>query len=72
MDILSRYTKGEYSSYEDFVKNFKIDIPENFNFGFDVVDAWADLKPEKRALVWCNDEGDKKTITFGELKKHRC
>ncbi len=69
MDILSRYTKGEYSSYEDFVKNFKIDIPENFNFGFDVVDAWADLKPDKRALVWCNDEGDKKTITFGELKK---
>jgi len=68
MDILSKYTKGEYTSYEDFVKNFKIDIPENFNFGFDVVDGWAAIKPDKRALVWCNDEGDEKIITFGELK----
>ena len=69
MDILSRYAKSEFSSYEDFVKNFKIDIPENFNFGFDVVDEWAKLEPEKRALVWCNDEGDAKEFTFTDIKR---
>ena len=59
MDILSKYiNRSEFASYEDFKENFKINIPEDFNFGFDVVDKWAEIEPKKRALVWCNDEGD--------------
>ena len=30
-----------FTSQEDFIKNLKIKIPENFNFGYDIVDAWA-------------------------------
>ena len=30
-----------FASQEDFIKNLKIKVPENFNFGYDVVDAWA-------------------------------
>ena len=42
MDILSKYiNRSEFDSYEDFKENFKINIPEYFNFGFDVVDKWA-------------------------------
>lgn len=59
----------EFDSYEDFKKNYKVNIPEDFNFGFDVVDAWADAEPDKRALVWCNDHNEEKTITFSEMKK---
>ena len=70
MDIVSRYISREkFESYEDFKQNFKIDIPEDFNFGFDVVDEWAEIEPDKKALVWCNDDGDTKTITFSEMKK---
>lgn len=29
-----------------FMKNFHINVPENFNFGFDVVDVLAAEKPE--------------------------
>ncbi len=36
-----------YSSQEDFIKNLKINVPENFNFGYDVVDAWAAEQPDK-------------------------
>lgn len=68
--LLNRFLpRVEFDSYEDFKKNYKVNIPEDFNFGFDVVDAWADAEPEKRALVWCNDHNEEKTITFSEIKK---
>lgn len=71
MELISRYLKREkFDSYEDFYNNFQIDIPENFNFGFDIVDEWAKVDPDRRALVWCNDEGEEKTFTFAEMKKY--
>ena len=66
--VLSRYCpRIEFDSYEDFRDNFRIDVPEDFNFGYDVVDEWARVEPDKRALVWCDDHGGEKVITFGEL-----
>ncbi len=68
--LLDRFLpRIEFDSYEDFKKNFKINVPENFNFGFDVVDAWAESEPEKKALVWCDDHGGEKTFTFTEIKR---
>ena len=67
--LLSKYvSRIDFESYEDFKENFRIIVPENFNFAFDIVDEYARICPEKRALVWCNDEGDEKIITFGEMK----
>lgn len=60
--------KEEFSSYEDFMQGFKVKVPENFNFGYDVVDAWAKAVPEKEALLWTNDKGDVKHVTYGALK----
>ncbi len=60
--------KEEFSSYEDFMQGFKVKVPENFNFGYDVVDAWAKAVPEKEALLWANDKGDVKHVTYGALK----
>lgn len=33
-------SQTSFTTQEDFIKNFKINVPENFNFGYDVVDAW--------------------------------
>lgn len=69
--IINKYCpRTEFSSYEDFCENFKINTPENFNFGYDVIDEWARVEPEKLALVWTNDEGDMKSYTFSDVKKH--
>ena len=69
--MLERFVTGtEFSSYEDFLKNFRITIPENFNFGFDVIDEYARVTPNKRALVWCNDRGDSRIFTFGEISEY--
>ncbi len=68
--ILKKYCpRIEFESYEDFFENFRIEVPEAFNFGFDVVDEWARVEPNKRALVWCNDHGEERTFTFTDLSK---
>ena len=43
--------------------------PENFNFGYDVVDAIAARTPGKRAMVWCNTEGEERTFTFEDIRR---
>ncbi len=59
----------EFSSYEDFKDNFKIIVPEHFNFGYDVVDAWAEEQPNKVALCWTNDKGEHIDFTFADMKR---
>lgn len=59
-----------FESLEDFQKNFKIKVPENFNFGYDIVDAWAETNPQKRALCWTNDKGEYRSFTFADIKRH--
>lgn len=68
--ILKKYCpRIEFDSYEDFFENFRINIPEAFNFGFDVVDEWARVEPGKRALLWCDDHGEEKTFTFADISR---
>ncbi len=68
--ILRKYCpRIDFDSYEDFYENFKIDVPEAFNFGFDVVDEWAAVEPEKKALLWCNDEGEERCFTFTDISR---
>ncbi|MCL1858959.1 MAG: AMP-binding protein [Oscillospiraceae bacterium] len=62
--------KTKFDSYDDFIKNYKINIPEDFNFGFDIVDVYANENPDKKALVWCNDYGEEKIFSFAEIKKY--
>lgn len=68
--LLHRFLpRTEFDSYEDFKANYKVNIPEDFNFGFDVVDAWAEADENKKALVWCNDHGEEKTFTFSDISR---
>lgn len=69
--MLERFVKQtHFTSQEDFIKNFKIEVPENFNFGYDVVDAWAAEEPEKEAILWTNDKGACIHFSYADLKKY--
>lgn len=69
--MLSKYVSREdFTSYEDFVQNFQINVPENFNFAYDVVDEIAAKTPDKMAIVWCDENGNEATFTFGQLKHY--
>lgn len=61
--------KTSFDNQEDFNANFKINVPEQFNFAYDVVDEWARVAPDKKALCWTNDKGEHIDFTFSELKK---
>lgn len=68
--MLDRFLdKTEFESYEDFMENFHVNVPENFNFAYDVVDAWAEREPDKPALLWTNDKGEKIQFSFADIKR---
>lgn len=61
--------KTEFDSYEDFMENFAVEVPDNFNFGYDIVDAWAAEEPGRRALTWTNPAGEEHNYTFADMKE---
>jgi len=69
--MLEKYLKQtNFSDFDDFKANYKLIVPDNFNFGYDIVDAWAEKEPNKRALLWTNDQGECREFTFGEMKQY--
>ena len=52
------------------LNTFEPVLAENFNFAYDVVDEIARQEPDRRAMVWCNETGESKTFTFGEMKRY--
>ncbi|MBN1165951.1 MAG: AMP-binding protein [Methanospirillaceae archaeon] len=55
--------------YDDTYRDFKIDVPEFFNFGFDIVDSWARKDRNKLAMIWTNQQGEEKFYTFRDLSR---
>ncbi len=67
--MLERFLKQTgFVSYDDFMEHFELKVPENFNFGYDVVDVWAEQAPDKVCLTWANEHGDRRSFTFADIK----
>lgn len=60
--MLERFLKGEGL-------NLEFNVPKNFNFAYDVVDAWAAEAPDKCALIWTSDTEAERRFTFADLKR---
>lgn len=71
MNFYADYVEGGkvYTNYEDLKKNFKIKVPENFNFSYDIIDRYEELEPNKRALVWCDGSGEERIFTFADIAR---
>lgn len=61
--------KTTFKDYDDYIKNATLIIPDNFNFAYDVVDVIATETPDKKAILWINDTGEEKNITFKQLSE---
>ncbi|MDD3322225.1 MAG: AMP-binding protein [Paludibacter sp.] len=69
--MLEKYLQQtQFTDFDDFKANYKLIVPENFNFAYDVVDEWAAKEPNKKALLWTNDKGECHEFTFAEIKKY--
>ena len=68
--MIERFLKQTtFTSVEDYNQHLEFIIPENFNFAYDVMDVWAEEKPDGLALLWTNDQGEEIRTTFAELKE---
>ncbi len=54
---------------EGYLKDIKFNIPEDFNFGFDCVDAVAKKSPDKEAIVWLSEQSEEKRFTFADVAR---
>ncbi|MBP6611393.1 MAG: AMP-binding protein, partial [Paludibacter sp.] len=67
--MIDKYLKtSHFENFDDFSKNYELIVPDNFNFSYDVIDEWARIEPNKRALLWTNDKGECKEFSFAQLK----
>ncbi|NLL39928.1 MAG: AMP-binding protein [Clostridiales bacterium] len=68
-NINLRYVEETYDN-SGVLTSFRLKYPENFNFGYDVVDDIGLNEPDRRAMVWCNPKGEKRIFTFGDIMRY--
>lgn len=64
-----KYVNEEYDK-NGLLTKFSLNIPDDYNFAYDVVDEMARLEPNKTAMVWCNEFGEEHYFTFGDIKRY--
>ena len=69
LGIHQKYVNEEYAA-DGTLQKYSLNIPEDFNFAFDVVDEIARREPDKRAMVWCNPAGEEHIFTFADIKRY--
>ncbi len=67
-NINLRYVDETYDD-NGVLQTYSVHYPETFNFAYDVVDDIAVNDPDRRAMVWCNPEGEEHVFTFADMKK---
>ncbi len=68
-DLYERFCDESFDKH-GVLKTFRPIYEENFNFAYDVVDEIARLEPNRRAMIWCNDQGDEKIFTFDDMRRY--
>ena len=53
LNLNERFVKEKYDE-NGILIDFKVNAPDNFNFGYDCIDEIAKNEPDKVAMVWCN------------------
>lgn len=69
MSIYHRFCR-EITDEKGSLISISLNYPENFNFGYDVVDKIAEESPEKTAIVWCNTENQEHIFTFSDVRSY--
>ena len=67
-DLNKQYCVEEYDK-NGVLSKFEIVCPDNFNFGYDIIDAIGANEPDRRAMIWLNEEGEEHTFTYADLMK---
>lgn len=50
------------------ISEFDLRLPENFNFAYDIIDKIAEIEPDRKAMIWCDDKGNERIFTYGDMR----
>lgn len=71
MPIFEKFVnRSQFESYEDFKEHLQINVPDRFNFAYDVLDVLADTQAEERAMIWCNEMGEERIFTYKDMQAY--
>ena len=69
MRYISEKYLSESRNFDGEVSHISLHYEEDFNWAYDIVDDIAVNDPERRAMVWCNPEGEEHVFTFADMKR---
>lgn len=67
--VCDKYINPEFGK-DGVLSKLTFNIPENFNFGYDVVDVLGEKKPNHRALIYLSNDKEETVFSFGDIKKY--
>jgi len=70
MELLYKKYVKETLDENGNLKDIDFNVPDSFNFGFDVVDVLGEEKPDKPAMVWISNDLEEHIFTFADMKKY--
>ena len=70
MERLYKKYVNETIDENGMLKNITFNIPDTFNFGYDVVDELARRDPDKKAMVWLGQNKEERIFTFGDISRY--
>ena len=70
MERLYKRYVNETLDENGMLKSISFNIPDDFNFGFDVVDEMARRNPKKKAMVWLGQDKEERIFTFEDMSRY--
>ena len=67
-DFHKKFIREEFDE-NGVLTSLSFRVPAHFNFAYDVVDELAKKEPDKLAMLWIGEDGEKKRITFGDVSR---
>jgi acetyl-CoA synthetase len=66
---LKRFDKIRPGRYRDFMRDFALNVPENYNFAYDFLDARAAEGPDDLALIHVDSALKRRELSFGYFRR---
>lgn len=71
MEVKDLYKQFVTEGFDEngVLDKFEINAPDNFNFGYDIIDKIAELEPDKKAMIWVGENGEEKVFSYSDLSR---
>jgi len=72
MPLYEKFTgrhRDDFVTLEDLLKNYKVNVPDDFNFAFDCLDLIAEQTPDALAMLWVGGDGEERRFSYEDIRR---